>query len=313
MSATTNPGPTTPSSFAAPPESQGLAGLIYVALAVGLFSTSPVFIRWAAPLSSFEITFGRMIVAAVAVGLLARLPGVGWSAGEANRRPGLADAPRFAVYGLIAALHFLLYIASLSYTTIAHSLSLVYTAPVFVTLFTSLILKERIHRRKWLGLPVVIAGIAVLAGFEPRFDSRMLFGDLLAVGSAVCFGLYSVAGRRERSRFGLLDYASTVYFAAAIWLLPAALVGASGAAILPSSLPAIGAVVFLGVVPLAIGHTLYNASLRRVHPTYVNLVSTQEVTGGILLGFLLLGEVPGVSSLVGAGLSLIGVALVLLL
>jgi drug/metabolite transporter (DMT)-like permease len=226
-------------------------------------------------------------------------------------RPALSHRTlvRFLLYGLVAALHFLLYIASLSYTTIAHSLALVYTAPVFVTLFAALFLGERLRPRQWLGIPVVVAGIGVLAGFEPRMDPQMAFGDALAIGSAVCFGLYSVAGRRERASSSLYQYASLVYLAAALWLAPAAALGGTGAV----TWTALGAVAFLGLFPLAIGHTLYNASLRRVHPTYVNLVATQEVTGGVLLGYLLLGEAPGPEALVGAGLSLLGVALVLLL
>jgi drug/metabolite transporter (DMT)-like permease len=284
-----------------------LRGLGYVTLAVGLFATTPVLIRWAAPpLSPFEVTFGRMATAAVAVLLLARLQ-AGRPSSTGPRSP--IPAPRFLLYGLIAALHFLLYIASLSYTTIAHSLALVYTAPVFVTLFTSLLLKEQLRPRQWLGIPVVVAGIGVLAGFEPRMDARMAFGDVLAVGSAVCFGLYSVAGRRERTAYPLLEYAGAVYLAAALWLLPAAALGGTGTL----TWRAVAAVVALGVCPLAVGHTLYNASLRRVHPTYVNLIATQEVTGGIILGYLLLGEAPGAGSLIGAGLSLAGVALVLLL
>jgi drug/metabolite transporter (DMT)-like permease len=66
------------------------------------------------------------------------------------------------------------------------------------------------------------------------------------------------------------------------------------------------------VLPAGIGHTLYNASLRRVHPTFVNLIATQEVTGGVLLGVLLLGEVPTPAALVGVVLTLLGVAIVLL-
>ncbi len=39
----------------------------------------------------------------------------------------------------------------------------------------------------------------------------MLLGDLMALGSAVTFGLYSVAGRSQRERYGLFTYAGTVY------------------------------------------------------------------------------------------------------
>lgn len=277
------------------------SGLAYVSVAVFFFATSPVLIRWAAPFSAAETTFGRMAVAALTVlgyALLRREP----------IRIPRAAWPRFALYGLVTALHFLLYIASLSFTTIAHSLALVYTAPIFVTILAAVFLREPIAPRQYPGLVIAVLGVALLAGFEPNMTLTMAFGDLLAVGSAICFGVYSVIGRRERDRYPLLTYAFGVYLAASLWLAPPALAqGTTGA-----GLTAILAIVALGVFPLGLGHTLYNASLRRVHPTYVNLIATQEVTGGIILGYLLLGEVPSVQSLLGAGVTLLGIVIVLL-
>lgn len=252
-------------------------------------------------LAPWEVA-GLGLLTAVAVAALA----------VAARQPPVAPLARFgrfAGYGLITALHFLLYIASLSFTTVAHSLALVYTAPLFVTLFAALMLGERIPRQKMLGIPIAVLGVAILAGFEPAMDWRMAVGDLMAIGSAIAFGLYSVAGRGERTRVPLLTYAGTVYGLAAVWLLPAALVTFTGLPELDGAL----AIAALGIFPLAIGHTLYNASLRRVHPTYVNLVATQEVTGGVLLGAIFLGELPGLVTLIGAALTLLGVGAVLTL
>lgn len=279
-----------------------LGGLAYVALGVLFFSTSPVLTRLAAPYSAFEITFGRMSVAALCVLALAQLSGV-----RLDYRPD--ELRRLVLYGLITALHFFLYVWSLELTSTAHALALVYTAPVFVTLFAAVLLREPIDPRKYLGIPPVVLGVAVLSGLDGRIDARGALGDLLAVGSAVAFGLYSVAGRRERDRQPLLRYAGAVYAASALWLvLPALLLGTRGFhGIAPTA-----AIVALGVFPLAVGHTLYNASLRRVHPTYVNLIATQEVTGGVLLAWFLLGEAPTAASVVGAVLTLAGVAIVLL-
>jgi drug/metabolite transporter (DMT)-like permease len=63
---------------------------------------------------------------------------------------------------------------------------------------------------------------------------------------------------------------------------------------------------------MAIGHTLYNAAIRRTYATYANLIATQEVTGGVILGALLLGQWPTVNSLIGATITLAGIALVLI-
>lgn len=271
-------------------------------VAVLFFSTSPVFVRWAAEsLGSFEITAGRMLSAGVIVLIAAGV--------MRQPLPSRGDWPRFAAYGLVAALHFAFYIASLSYTTIAHSLAITYTSPIFVAIFSWFILGEGLNRRRWVGTLLAIAGIAVLAGFEPAFTQRMLLGDLLALGSAICFGLYSVAGRSQRHRYGLFAYAGTVYTLAGLWLLPLALWTFHPHGY---TLPALGSVLALGMLPLGLGHTLYNAALRRTPATQVNLIATQEVTGGILLGALILGEIPSLTSVVGALVTLAGIALVVL-
>jgi drug/metabolite transporter (DMT)-like permease len=57
---------------------------------------------------------------------------------------------------------------------------------------------------------------------------------------------------------------------------------------------------------------MYNAALRRTHATTVNLIATQEVTGGVLLGMLLLNQVPQPNEIVGAAITLVGIAIVLI-
>ncbi len=276
-------------------------GVFLALLAVLFFATAPLFVRWADPLSPYEKTVGRLLVATLALLALMRLRGERLTAGR-------RDLPLLAAIGLIAALHFLTYIASFNFTSIAHSLSIVYTAPIFVALFSAWLLKEPIARRQWLGVLVAVAGVAILAGFEPRWNSRMALGDLLALLSAVMFGLYSVAGRGQRARFPLFTYAAMVYGLAALWSLPAAVANFTphGYTLVP-----VLAVVALGLLPLALGHTLYNGALRHTHATTVNLISTQEVTLGILLGALFLGESPQPNEIAGALVTLLGIALVL--
>ena len=275
-------------------------GVTYAILAVLFFSLSPVLTRWAAAtLSAFEIAAGRLLTAGVLV--------LGLALWQGKSLPGRAVWPRFLLFGLVTALHFGAYIASLDYTSIAHSLALVYTAPIFVAFFSWLFLHEGIKPRQWGGILIVVAGVAILAGFEPAFDRRMLIGDLLALTSAVCYGLYSVAGRSERERTSLLGYAGVVYTLAALWLVPSAAMNFSPGGY---TWRAVLSILALGIFPLALGHTLYNAALRRTNATLVNLIATQEVTGGIILGMLLLQEIPSVNSLIGVLVTLLGIVLV---
>ena len=283
-------------------------GLLYVCCAVFFFLTSPIFIRWSQPFTSFEIAFWRLAIAALLVAIMGRI----------TQQPLLLkrqEVPRFLLYGLVTALHFIFYIAALSFTTIAHALAIIYTSPIFVTLFSALVLHEPLPLRKYFGIVVAIVGVAIMAGFEPHYTACslngqcMVLGDSFALISAICFGIYSVIGRGERERHPLFRYTTNVYGLAALWLLPITLFFAFQH-VYP--LPAIGAVVALGVFPLGLGHTLYNAAVRKVHATYANIISTQEVTGGILLGIWLLHEIPSLTTIIGVGVTLLGIVSVLL-
>ncbi len=277
-------------------------GLWLAVIAVSFFSTSPVLMIWADPLSPYEKTFWRMVVGAASVLGIALLQG-------SLPRYNHADPLRFLQYGLVTAVHFLGYIAALNFTSIAHALTITYTSPIFVTLFSAIYLREPIAPRKYLGILVVLVGIAVLVGFQPALDSTMLIGDGLALVSAITFGIYSVIGRAQRTTYPLLTYAFATYGMAGIWMLPAALFTWT-----PSGygLRQMLSLVLSGAVPLGLGHTLYNAAIRRTHATYVNLIATQEVTGGVLLGMLILGQMPSLNSLIGAVITLVGIVIVLL-
>jgi drug/metabolite transporter (DMT)-like permease len=181
-----------------------------------------------------------------------------------------------------------------------------------VTILSALLLKEALPWHKYLGIAVVIVGVAIMAGFQPHYTSCnlsgtgqcMILGDGLAVLSAICFALYSVAGRSERERHPLFRYTLNVYGLAALWLLPATLLLAFRH---PYPLTAVAAIVALGIFPLGLGHTLYNAAVRTVHATYANLIATQEVTGGIVLGIFLVGEIPSFLTILGVVITLVGI------
>lgn len=277
------------------------SGLLLVGVAVFFFSTSPVLVRWAAEsLTAYEIAAGRLLLAGCMV--------LGVALIRREARPSAYDWPMLIVVGLVAALHFGAYIASLEFTTIAHSLALVYTAPIFSALLSWRILGEALRPHQWLGVVIAVVGVAIMAGFEPQFDGRMLIGDVLALVSAVTFTIYSIAGRRQRQRMSLLIYAGAVYWVGGLWLTPLAALNFSSGGY---TLPAVLSVVALAALPLGLGHTLYNAALRRMRATTVNLVATQEVTGGVLLGALLLNEIPSLLTLAGIAVTLCGIILVL--
>ena len=275
-------------------------GIMQAVAAAGFFSTGAILVRWARDLRPVEVTCLRLLLGSLFVAAAAR------ASGERVRLHG-AECCRLVPIGLIAAAHFLAFIASLYFTTVAHCLTLTYTAPLFIALLSRSCLGERLPKGSLVGLGFGLTGVAVLAGLEPHLTRRMLTGDLLALAAGLAFALYSLFGRRERARLPLLTYATWVYLTAGVATAPFAI----GLLWRPVKVRAIAAVIGMALLPSALGHTLYNAALRRLHPSIPNLIATQEVTGGILLAWLLLQEVPTWNALAGAAMTLIGVGLVL--
>jgi drug/metabolite transporter (DMT)-like permease len=212
--------------------------------------------------------------------------------------------------GLLLAGHFWAWVASIQLTTIASSSVLVSTQPLFVAGLSVAFLKESPSLRQWSGILVAILGAGVIGWGDLALGGKALMGDALALSAGMMSAGYFTIGRSLRKKLDLWAYTGLVYGAAA---LPLAL-----AVLLTPSVPLTGYslqnwMVFLGLaaVPMMLGHTGINYSLRYL-PAYVaNLASLGEPVGATLIAWLLPGirEVPPSQTLLGGALVLMGIAL----
>ena len=263
-----------------------------------LFMWSGALTRLAVPASPAVVTFGRLAVAVVVVLILA----------VALRRPlRPALSLRHAVLGVTLFLHFYLFTVAAQTSTVAHALSITYTAPIFVAAGSVLLLREPPSRIQLAGVVAAVVGIGILVGFNPGEAGVSLLGDLAALGSAVTLSAYVLAGRWLRRANPLETYVTGVYGWAALAALPGAAATLDVAALEDTWLW----IVLLGIGPLAVGHTLINAALRRLPATVPNVVAAQEVPAGVLIGVWLVQEVPGPTTLIGGLIALAGVIAVI--
>jgi drug/metabolite transporter (DMT)-like permease len=207
--------------------------------------------------------------------------------------------------GAFLALHFFLWITSLSYTSVATSVVLVTVTPVFVAIASYLLFHERLTRQVIAGIVVCLAG-AVLIGYGNwQISSESLYGGLLALLGALAVAGYLLIGRRLRQEVSLLSYSFLVYGSSAIMLLVAVFVrgyplfGYSGDTYLM--------LVLLAVVPQLMGHMSLVWALRFVSATLVTIAILGEPVGATILAFLILGEAPTWSEIVGGVLILAGI------
>ena len=210
--------------------------------------------------------------------------------------------------GAFLAAHFLLWTASLHFTSIAASVLLVSLHPLLVAPLGSRLLGERVSIRTGAGIAIALAGTAVTCAGDIRLGATALFGDLLAIGGAVALAAYLLIGRGLRTATSVSGYSMTVY--AMVAAIAAATAGVEGNAHLP------GARVMLLCLALAVvctlgGHTVYNWSLRHVPAVTVSIAFLGEPPLTAVLGLLLLAAVPSLPTLAGGVVILAGLALVL--
>ena len=119
--------------------------------------------------------------------------------------------------GAFLALHFATWIESLRHTTVASSVVLVTTNPVFVGLF-SLALGEAPSRALWQGIGLSTLGGVLIGWGDFALGGSALWGDFLALVGAVMASGYLLVGRRMRRHGELLPYVAVAYGTAAVLL-----------------------------------------------------------------------------------------------
>jgi drug/metabolite transporter (DMT)-like permease len=206
--------------------------------------------------------------------------------------------------GVALGAHFGFWISSLDYTSVAASVVLVSTQPVFVAVLAYLLFGERTTPLSFLGIVVAIAGTAVIAS-DRTVGSAAILGNVLALAGALTVAVYVVIGRSSRTGgVSVLPYSIVVYSAAAATLLPVALVfevplwGYSGETWFWLAAITVG--------PQLMGHTVFNWALRYVEASIVSGTILAEPVVAALLAWLILSERPGVLTIVGGAIVLAG-------
>lgn len=209
--------------------------------------------------------------------------------------------------GLFLSLHFLLWIESLRLTTVASSVVLVTTSPVFAAVFAWVILGEGLTKRTLLAIGFCMLGSFTIGRGDIHLGREMLEGDLYALGGAAAFGAYFVTGRSVRRRMSFLPYVFMAYASSALMLVGWAVVTRHN---LTGFAPANYLWLFLlALGPQVFGHSSLNWALGYLPAPKVAISILGEPIGSALLAWLIFSEVPGPALFVGGALILYGVYL----
>jgi len=290
------------------------------ALFVGILivSTSSIFIRYAQKeAASIVIAAWRLSLASLIL-----LPVV--LAGYRKELMGLRRGQVLLALlaGGFLALHFATWITSLEYTSVASSVVLVSTSPLWVALLSPLVLRERPSRLVILGMVVALIG-GTLVGFSeacsvtPRglicpaaselFQGGASLGNLLALAGAITAAGYLLVGRWLRPTISLMVYIFTVYGVAAVILLILAVFSGKPLAGFPPVTYLY--LLILAAGPQLLGHTSFNYGLRYLSASFVSIALLGEPIGSTILALIVLGEIPGPLEVIGGVIILVGIYL----
>ena len=213
------------------------------------------------------------------------------------------------VAGLFLGAHFATWIPSLSFTSVASSVALVSTQPVWAALIARG-RGEYVPAGAWWGIGSAVAGAVVLSGVDLAVDPRALFGDLLALIGGVLAAAYVTVGAEVRRTVPTTVYALACYGVAAGALLVVCLVGRQPLAGSDYDATTWLALVAMVAGPQLLGHTVVNRVLGTTSPTLVSVAILFEIVGSALLAWVAFDEVPPASAipaaiLIGAGVVLV--------
>jgi drug/metabolite transporter (DMT)-like permease len=291
-------------SIAAPPvPATRRSGLILLAV-VGftIFAWASAFVGIRAVGEEFSpgaLALGRLLVGTAVLGLL--MAGRGWV------RPDRSEWSRLAVCGIgWFGIYNVALNAAEQHLDAGTTAMLVNIGPVLIALFAGLLLGEGFPRWLLAGIAVAFAGV-LLIGVATREAEADVVGVVLCVVAAITYAVGVVAQKPVLRRLPPLQVTFTACAIGTICVLPWA--GSLADELGRASAGSVAGIVYLGVVPTALAFSTWAYALRRMDAGKLGVTTYLVPPLVILMGWLLLDEVPPVLALVGGGICLAGVAL----
>ena len=270
-------------------------------IAIALLTWSSAYAAIAYALASFtpgEVAFARLAIGSMCFAVLLMIRRV--------RLPNRRDWPQLAALGVIGLT---MYHVCLNYAetrissgTASILISLVPAATVAVS---ALWLRERLPARSLLGMGVALIGVVLVvlaSGKQVTFQPMAALVLLSVIASAIFF----VGQKPLFARNSMLGVTAFCFFAGTLGALPFA--GGLGGALRLAPWSHVAALLYLGVAPTFVGYLAWNAALRRASASQLSSFIYFSPPIAVLIGWLWLGERPGLLTLIGGVITVAGVA-----
>lgn len=221
----------------------------------------------------------------------------------------LRHIPYFIGTGLFSLVFFnVCYFMAIELSALSIAAVLLYTSPIFVTLMSAALFKEKLTPNKILALCMTFAGCAFVTGvFQSGGGKVPLLAVLLGLLSGFGYALYSIIGKFALEKYSPYTVTEYTFVFAAVGILPfsglhkAADVLFTGDVILGG----LGVSVLCCVLPFL----LYTIGLNGVEPGRAAIIATVEPVVASLIGITVLGEEFTWAKLIGIALVVLAIVI----
>lgn len=257
-----------------------------VHIAVFLFGMTGLFGKFIA-LSPFIIALGRVFVASLFI--------LTWLvlSKESLRLNSSSDYKKLFVMGVLLAIHWTTFFASIQLSNVGIGILTFSTFPVFVSLFRPLIDQDKISKKEVFFGFLTILGILFIVPLKDVFSDTMA-GSMVGVFSGAVYAIFTIYNEKFVKIYSGKKVAFYEQVAATVFLLPSLFI------IRPAITPKdMGLLILLGTLFTGVAHIMFISGLLHVSAYMASIITMLEPLYSIVLAYFLLGETVGVNTALG--------------
>ncbi|MCZ7358399.1 MAG: DMT family transporter [Candidatus Methanoperedens sp.] len=274
------------------------AGYGEIIAAAILWGLAGIFGKMIIGMSAQSIIFYRVTIAFIILFAVLLISGNLYRVHLKNKKSYLV------MFSILQAATMLTYFEAILNASVSIAVLLLYTAPVYVTVLSPLLLKERATKKGLIALLLSIAGILFIVGPEKPDFSLQSIGIIAGILSGIAYGFQIMTSKFISSTYSGYTQAFWSFLVAALVLLPSGLVPMD---VFSSNVIFL---ILLAIFPTILAVSLYFNGLAKVRAASASILGLIEPVSAIVLSVLILNERLAFPEVIGGAFILAGAALV---
>ena len=136
--------------------------------------------------------------------------------------------------------------------------------PIVTAVLVRIAYGERLARRGTVGLGLGLVGLVLVVGPAIGGSPERLLGDLMFIGGAIMWGLYTLISRRATTRIHPAHATLLATLTGTLMLAPLAFVERGWEPLLGASSRSLLSIAYLGVIGTAVAFATFSEGIRRI-------------------------------------------------